>query len=235
MMKTSTLKGFAAALVPVMLASCAQLPVEGTALTNEQRAEAQKTCIAQHTAVGAIGGAILGMLISSKQDRTQGALIGAAAGGALAYSIAWGKCLRYYSDVNTFPVADARQTAAAIGYVASRGNLVKIQNFSVNPSQVTPGGSFNQQGSYYVMAPDGQRDVKVVETRTVHFYDPQEKAWKELGSEETPITAALGTRRTEGNIGMPREVAEGRYRVTLKVAALGVSDQASQELVIRKS
>lgn len=235
MMKIRTQKTVAACLVPALLLGCAQLPAPGTALTADQRAEAQKSCIAQYTALGALGGALLGMMLSSKQDRGQGAAVGAVAGGALAYSIAWGKCLAYYSDVNSFPVADARQTAAAIGYQPARGNLVRIQNFTVTPSQVVPGGSFNQLGSYVVMAPDGTRDVKVVETRTVHFFDPQEKAWKELGSEDTPITAALGTRRSEGHIGMPKEVAEGRYRVTLKVSALGVSDQASQEIVIRKA
>jgi len=34
---------------------------------------------------------------------------------------------------------------------------------------------------------------------------------------------------------MPQEVAEGRYRITFKVAALGREDKASQEVVIRKS
>lgn len=234
-LKLLTQRLIAASLVPVMLASCAQLPVEGTALTNDQRAEAQKTCVAQYTAVGAVGGAILGMLLSGSKDRTQGAFVGAAAGGALAYSIAWGKCLKYYSDVNSFPVADARQTAATIGYDARQGNLVRIERFSVTPDHVAPGGTLNLAGSYYVMSPDGQRDVKVVETRTVHFYDPQEKAWKELGSEESSVVVAQGTRRSDGRTGMPREVAEGRYRVTFKVAALGREDQASQEIVIRKA
>lgn len=58
---------------------------------------------------------------------------------------------------------------------------------------------------------------------------------KELGSEESSVTAAQGTRRSDGRTGMPQEVAEGRYRITFKVAALGREDKASQEIVIRKS
>ena len=234
-MRVSTQRRIALSLVPALLLACAQLPKEGTALTTDQRAEAQKTCVAQYTAAGAVGGALLGMLISGGNNRVQGALIGGAAGGALAYSIAWGKCLQLYSDVNSFPVADARQTATTIGYDPRQGNLVRIERFTVTPSQVAPGGTLNLAGSYYVMSPDGQRDVKVVETRTVHFYDPQERAWKELGSEESSVTAAQGTRRSDGRTGMPQEVAEGRYRITFKVAALGREDKASQEIVIRMS
>lgn len=235
MMSVQFRSGVVKVLVPMLLVSCAQLPPEGTALTAEQRESAQKSCIAQYTAVGALGGALLGILVSSSSDRTQGALIGAAAGGAIAYSIAWGKCLRYYADVNSFPVADARQTAAAIGYQPSKGQLVKIDKFTVAPAQLRPGDKLQLQASYYVMAPDGAQDIKVVETRTVHFYDPEENAWKELGSEQTPLTAALGTRRSDGSVGMPAEVAEGRYRITFKVSALGLSDQVAQEVMIRKS
>ena len=234
-MKNRIQRKIAALVMPVLLLACAPLPKEGTALTTDQRAEAQKSCIAQYTAVGAVGGALVGMLISGGKDRWQGALIGGAAGGALAYSIAWGKCLKHFSDLNSFPVADARQTAATIGYEPRQGNLVRIERFTVTPQQVAPGGSLDLAGSYYVMSPDGQRDVKVVETRTVHFYDAQERSWKELGSEETALTAAQGTRRADGRTGMPTEVAEGRYRVTFKVAALGREDTASQEIVIRKS
>jgi hypothetical protein len=218
-----------------LLTACTPLPKVGTQLTDQQRSDAQKSCVMQYTALGAIGGSLLGMLMSSDKDRGKGAALGAAAGGALAYSVAWGKCLKYYSNTNSFPVADAQQTALAVGYTPSRGNVVRIQNFTVMPDQLAPGGSLNLRGSYYVMSPDGQKEVKVIETRTVHYFNPQDNAWKELGSEETPITAALGTRRSEGQTGMPKEVAEGRYRVTFTVRALDKQDQASQEIVIKKA
>lgn len=234
-MRQTSLRVLSALMMPVMLVSCAALPPPGTPLTEKQRAEAQQGCINQYVLGGAVGGALLGMLISSKRDRAQGAVLGAAAGGALAYSFAWGKCLAYYSDVNSFPVADARQTAANVGYVPSRGNEVRIQNFSITPATLKAGGMFKFNGSYYVMSPDAQQQVKVTETRTIHFFDPEDNTWKELGTENTPLTAALGTRRADGQVSMPNEVAEGRYRVTFKVSALGREDQASQEIVIKKS
>lgn len=235
-MKDPTLRRLAALLAPTLtLAACAPLPKAGTALTEQERADAQKNCVAQYTALGVVGGTLLGLLTSSKDDRVKGAAIGAAAGGALAWSIAWGKCLKYFANTNSFPVADARATALAVGYTPQRGNEVRVQSFTVTPAMLAPGGNLNLAGSYYVMAPGDQKDVKVVETRTVHFYNADDKAWKELGSDETTVTAALGTRRSEGQTGMPREVAEGRYRVTFKVSALDRQDQASQEITIKKS
>lgn len=234
-MRQKTLRVLSTVMMPVMLVSCAALPPPGTPLTDQQRAEAQQSCVSQYVIGGAVGGALLGMLVSGKKDRAQGAALGAAAGGALAYSFAWGKCLAYYSNVNSFPVADARQTATNVGYVPSRGNEVRIQNFTVTPAEIKAGGQLKLNGSYYVMSPDAQQQVKVIETRTVHFFDPEDKTWKELGSETTPITVALGTRRAEGQTSMPNEVAEGRYRVTFKVSALGREDQASQEITINKS
>ncbi|GAB4398229.1 MAG: hypothetical protein OHK0048_09170 [Rhodoferax sp.] len=222
-------------VIPALLAACAALPPPGTRLTAEQRAQAQKNCINQYVVGGAIGGALLGMLVSSNKDRAQGAVVGAIAGGALAHSYAWGKCLAYYNDTNSFPVADAQQTATQVGYNPARGNEVKIQNFTVTPAMLAPGGTLRLAGSYYVMAPNAQQQVKVTETRTVHYLDPSDNSWKELGSETTPVTAALGTRRSEGQTGMPAEVAEGRYRVTFKVSALGREDERSQEIEIKKS
>lgn len=234
-MNKPTARKVAVALLPVLLLACATPPPPGTKLTAQQRTEAQQSCVNQYVVGGAIGGALLGMLVSSKQDRFQGAAAGAAVGGVLAYSIAWGKCLAQFSDINSYPVADAQQTAAAVGYSPSRGNEVRIQSFTISPNQIAPGNDLNLKGSYYVMSPERQQQVKVIEKRTVHFYDPQEKTWKELGSEETPVTAALGSRRSEGQTGMPKEVAEGRYRVTFKVSALGREDEKSQEVIIKKT
>jgi len=89
-------------------------------------------------------------------------------------------------------------------------------------------------GAYYVMAPEGTQEVKVTETRTLHYFDPSGSNWKELGSVDNEITSALGTRRAEGNFDIPSDVPEGKYKVTLKVSAQGKEDLASQELTVRK-
>ncbi len=216
----------------LLVNGCATLPEPGTPLTPEQRQKAQRDCMVQYTVVGGIGGALLGNLFGGN---TRSTVIGAVAGSALGYAVAWGHCLSHYSNLSSFPVADAQQTAQQVGWQPSRGNEVKIQNFAISPREVRPGGAVDLGGSYYVMGPAGTRDVKVTETRTVHFYDPGEKQWKELGSVDQNVTAALGTRRAEGRFDLPADVPEGRYRVSLKVAALGRSDEVGQEIVVRKA
>ena len=58
-----------ATMLPVMLSACVSMPPPGTRLTDAQRADAQKSCINQYVVGGAVGGALFGMLISSKRDR----------------------------------------------------------------------------------------------------------------------------------------------------------------------
>ncbi len=210
--------------------ACAPLPPPGTPLTPEQRASAQRQCIATYTVVGTLGGAALGALFG----KGEGALIGAAAGGALAFAIAWGHCLSAYSDLKSYPVAGAQETAERTGYNPSQGNVIKIEDYSLDPTGVAPGGKVRMNGAYYVLAPDGQRDIKVVETRSLSFLDPEKNEWKELGAVDQEVMAAIGTRRAEGNFDIPPDAPEGQYRIALKVAANGKYDQLSRDLTVKK-
>lgn len=221
-------------IVVFLLTSCGPLPPPGTALTPQEREEAQNSCIAKYTTLGAIGGAAVGLLLGGKKTKGEGALIGAAAGGALAFALAYGKCLAMFSDLNSYPLTGAQETALRVGYNPSQGYITKIENFYVDPTGVSPGGKVQLNGSYYIMAPEGTTDVKVTETRTVSYYDPAEKQWKDLGSVPQEITSALGTRRAEGSFDMPKDVPEGNYRITLMVEANGKRDQISSDLMVKK-
>lgn len=221
-----------AAVAVALISSCANMPPPGTALTADQRQQAQRDCMLQATAMGAIGGAALGAIIGGN---TRGTLTGAAVGGVLTAAIAWGQCLSYYSDLRSFPLADAQATSAQTGWVPARGNEVRVQRFSAAPVQVRTGSSVSLDGAYYVMAPGDVRDVKVVETRTVSYFDPSQNAWKDLGSIDQTVTTSLGTRRAEGTFELPPDVPAGRYRIALKVDALGKSDTAAQEIMVSKA
>jgi hypothetical protein len=228
-MNTQMMKLIAILVLTAFLTVSCGLPPAGTALTPEQRASAQKSCIAQYTAGGAVLGGIAGYFIGRGGT---GAAVGAVAGGALAFMIAWGKCMEYYSDMRSFPVAGAAETAQRVGYTPSQGYVTKIESFDITPKQTVPGQGVKTTGSYYVMAPQGAKEVKVTETRTVAYLDGNE--WKELGSIPQDVVAGLGTRRADGSFDLPTDVAEGRYRVTMKVAANGVEDQKSRELIVKK-
>ena len=143
-----------------LLNACATTPPPGTALTPEERAKAQKQCIANYTAAGAatgaLTGALTGILASGGRRQTQGALVGGAAGavtgGALAFLSAYGYCMALFSDLNSFPVAGAQETAQKIGYTPQQGNMVKIESFILNPDGIYPGGHSEVQGEPGVLA-----------------------------------------------------------------------------------
>jgi len=231
-MNATGMKLIAVLVISAFFVVSCGLPPAGTALTPEERASAQRSCILQYTAGGAVLGGIAGALIGGRHSWGTGAAVGAAAGGAIAFAIAWGKCMEYYSNLQSFPVAGANETAQRIGYTASQGNVTKIESFDVNPTQTSPGKGVKTTGSYYVMAPSGAKEVKVTETRTVSYLDGNE--WKELGSIPQDVTAGLGTRRADGSFDLPPDMAEGRYRVSMKVAANGVEDQKTKELLVKK-
>lgn len=221
-------------VVAALLAACAVQPPVGTAMTDEERSKAKRECITHYTVVGSLGGAILGILTGSKKKKGSAAALGAVAGGAIGAALAWGHCMNLYSDLNSYPVADAAATARKVGYTASKGNQIKIQDFRVDPSAIAPGKEVKLAGNYYVMAPDSQKEVKVTETRTVSYYDEAEKEWKELGSVDAQVTSALGTRKAEGRFELPDDVPEGRYRIDFKVASLGKEDVVSREIEVKK-
>jgi len=210
-------------------------PPPGTPLTKEEREKAKQACILKYTAGGVITGALMGLLL---ERDLKGAIIGAAVAGTLAFAIAWGACLKYYSDLKSFPIADASQTAQRIKYDPLRGVIVKIENLNLAPNPVSPGDKVQMGATYYVMAPDKTKEIKVTETRTVYYYDETgisgAKGWKELGSVDYEVTAEPGTRKAEGDFELPEQVPEGKYKITLKISAEGVSHEAFQELIVKK-
>jgi hypothetical protein len=226
-------KGTVLALVfAFLLSSCAgMLPDPNTITTEQERVSARNKCIAMYTAGGALGGALLGVLV--KGD-IKGAAIGAAAGGAIGFAYAWGKCLSLYSTLKSQPVASYTETAQQVNYKPSQGQVVKIQDFSLIPPQVSPGAAVKMGGSYYILAPEGTKEMKVTETRVVKYYDPSKKQWVDLGQVDQEITAAPGSRKADGNFDIPKDVPEGQYKVAFKVSAGGKEDMVERDLTVKK-
>jgi len=200
-----------------LLSSCASvLPDPSQIRTEEERIDARNKCIAMYTAGGAAAGALLGGLIGSDW---KAAGIGAPMGGGLAFLAAWGHCLNLYSTLQSTPVAGYQQTAQQVGYNPTQGNMTKIQGFNVTPGTINPGQTVNLGGSYYVMAPQGAKEMKVTETRYVKFFDPSKNEWTNLGGIDQEITAAPGLRKADGKFDIPKDVPEGKYRIGFKVAS----------------
>ena len=215
-----------------LLSSCASvLPDPSQIRTEEERVDARNKCIAMYTAGGAAAGALVGGLIGGDW---KAAGIGALVGGGFGFLVAWGHCLSLYSTLQSQPVAGYQQTAQQVGYNPSQGNVTKIQSFNVTPGTITAGQTANLGGSYYVMAPEGAKEMKVTETRYVKFFDPSKNEWTNLGAVDQEITAAPGLRKADGKFDIPKDVPEGKYRIGFKVASAGKEDTVERDLVVKK-
>lgn len=215
-----------------LLSSCASvLPDPSQIRTEEERVDARNKCIAMYTAGGAAAGALVGGLIGGDW---KAAGIGALVGGGFGFLVAWGHCLSLYSTLQSQPVAGYQQTAQQVGYNPSQGNVTKIQSFNVTPGTITAGQTANLGGSYYVMAPEGAKEMKVTETRYVKYFDPSKNEWTNLGAVDQEITAAPGLRKADGKFDIPKDVPEGKYRIGFKVASAGKEDTVERDLVVKK-
>lgn len=215
-----------------LLSSCASvLPDPSQIRTEEERIDARNKCIAMYTAGGAAAGALAGALIGGDW---KAAGIGALVGGGFGFLVAWGHCLSLYSTLQSTPVAGYQQTAQQVGYNPSQGNVTKIQGFNVTPGSITPGKTVNLGGSYYVMAPQGSKEMKVTETRYVKFFDTSKNEWTNLGAVDQEITAAPGLRKADGKFDIPKDVPEGKYRIGFKVASAGKEDVVERDLAVKK-
>jgi len=131
-------------------------------------------------------------------------------------------------------MTEMRAQAERFGTEVIQGNVTKVQSFNVSPGTITPGQTVNLGGSYYVMAPEGAKEMKVTETRYVKFFDPSKNEWTNLGGVDQEITAAPGLRKADGKFDIPKDVPEGKYRIGFKVASAGKEDTVERDLVVKK-
>lgn len=215
-----------------VFSSCSYfLPDPDQIRTTEERRSARIRCISGYTAGAAGAGALVGWLI---QGGGKGAAIGAAAGGALGFALAWGHCLKYYSTLHSETVAGYDESARKIGYEPSQGHVVRIEDFFLNPSGATAGGTVDFKGKYYVMAPPQSKDLQVTETRVLEFYDPEKRKFVSLGDVDRVITVAPGLRSADGQFDIYEKAPAGKYKIKFIVSSHGKQDQIARELTVKQ-
>jgi hypothetical protein len=172
---------------------------------------------------GALAGAVAGALID-KKDPWRGALIGLMGGATTA-----GAACFAVAKFSSTQVKDYQQTQQAIGYRPSQGTVVRVDSFTVQPTTVSPGQKLTFGAEYYVMTPEQEADLPVVERMIVSFYDEQTKQWKELGRTQNQVTMKPGTRQIPpSQINTPAKPLSQSYRVALQVEHDKVTDGKSQ-------
>jgi hypothetical protein len=172
---------------------------------------------------GALAGAMAGALID-KKDPLRGALIGLVGGATTA-----GAACFAVAKFSSTQVKDYQQTQQATGYRPSQGTVVRVDSFTVEPTTVSAGQKLTFGAEYYVMTPEREADLPVVERMIVSFYDEQTKEWKELGRTQSEVTMKPGTRQIPpSQINTPAKPLSQRYRVALQVEHDKVTDGKSQ-------
>jgi hypothetical protein len=176
---------------------------------------------------GALGGAAIGAFVDHR-NALRGALIGAVAG-----ALAGGATCFAVARFSSIPIKDYQQTQAETGYRPTEGTVVRVDSFKVEPRTVSPGQKLTFSGEYYVMTPDQNQDLPVVESMIVSFYDDKTRQWREVGRTQNAVTIKPGKRRINpADITAPQEPPAQRIQVALQVDHQQIFDQKSQDVLM---
>ncbi|HEY7493818.1 MAG TPA: hypothetical protein VIH59_22275 [Candidatus Tectomicrobia bacterium] len=176
---------------------------------------------------GALAGAAAGAALS-RNNPGLGALLGAVAGGVVA-----GATCFTIAQAASRQIRDYSQTQQTVGYRPNQGIVTRVDQLSVDPPTIAPKQDFTLHSQYVVMTPNQSTDLQVVETVIVSAYDEKTQTWKEMGRPARQVTIAPGTRQYEQKLTMPANPPSQRFLVAFQVAHENVTDQKSQELLVR--
>jgi len=190
------------------------LALTGCASLEQQVSEHPGTAIG--AVAGAAGGAILGGLIfKSTTGAVIGGLLGGLAGGAIGSATEAQK-------------QDQASTNRDYGYRANQGTLVRIEEVSVTPSQVRPGGTLNLAVQYALLTPRPDQEVTVAERWNISYKG------QTTGSPVHTVRHPGGTWAGSLPITLPNNARTGTYRVAVTVEAEGKSDTMDATFTVRR-
>jgi hypothetical protein len=168
---------------------------------------------------GALGGAATGAAL--------GAIIGAATGspatgawiGAASGALVGGVGAYLYAEHQNNEIRSSQAAAQYSNYNPSQGNMVSVNETSVNPSVAHPGQQVNLGMTYTVLSPDNA-PTSVTLVREVHF------GGQMVGQPyQATVTNANGTFTDSVAYSLPSNASFGSYTVTSRVISSYGSDQ----------
>lgn len=175
---------------------------------------------------GGLLGAAVGAAVDSK-NRGRGALIGAAIGAVGAM----GACFAIASYQNT-EVANYDTTTQQVDYQPMSGDVIRITEFAIEPSAVNAGQEVAFNAQYYVMTPNPNQEITVIETRTIKAFDQDTNSYNELGSTTSEVTMKPGTRMGSGVLNINGLTPDGNYLLAFSVEYAGKRAEAERPLTI---
>ena len=156
--------------------------------------------------VGGAGGALIGGLASGGTGAVIGGLAGVLTGGVIGH------------------VLDRQErgraaTAETLAYAEEKGNIVRIEEVSLNPQAIRPGETLNVNVQYAIITRDGTAPVRVREIR--HIYHQGEL----VGNPVLAVERTDGTYWSTLPIVLPASATPGRYEVVVGVEMNGALDR----------
>ena len=169
-------------------------------------------------AVGAATGAVAGAVLGSKGHKTEtaiiGGLVGALVGGAIGH---------YAFDAKR----TREETAKRYDYQTSTGTMVRIENVSAVPDNVSPGEKVELKITYAVLAPDPQSVISITETREIR------REGELVGKPEVNVSHNGGTYTSSIPIFMPSDAKKGRYNAIMTVQTQNAKDSKETTFYVK--
>jgi len=190
------------ASVFLVVTSCASVPEEH---------KGAATGAGVGAATGAVLGAVVGRDVSSA---VIGGLLGALVGGAIGH---------YYSDQKK----TRNETASQYGYRSTQGNMLRLEEASVVPQTVSPGGTVEMKMTYAVLTPAETTEVRVIEKREIRHNGEL------VGNPEVTVTHKGGTYTSSIPLTLPADAKKGLYVVTNTVQSGTLSEQLQSAFTVR--
>jgi outer membrane lipoprotein SlyB len=162
------------------------------------------------TAVGAgaggAGGAVIGGLASGGTGALVGGLSGVLAGGVIGHLLERQERTR-------------AATSEAMAYTDEKGNVVRIEEVSLNPQAIRPGETVNVNVQYAIVSRAGTEPVRVREIRHIYYQGEL------VGDPVVAVQRLDGTYWSTLPIKLPESATPGRYDVVVGVEMNGALDR----------
>ncbi len=166
-------------------------------------------------AIGGGGGALIGGLAGGTQGAVIGGLAGILAGGVIG-------------NLLDRQERNREATAQTVEYTPSQGNLVRIEEVSVNPQSVRVGQTVNVMTRYAVLTPHGSAPTQVREVRQIYHNG------QIVGNLALEIDRVDGTYKSTLPITLPAGAGPGRYDVVARIELGGTQDSSESHFTVTR-
>lgn len=197
-------KAIAFLMVSVFLivTSCASIPEEHKGATTG-------------AGIGAVTGAVLGAVVGhDTKSAVIGGVLGALVGGVVGH---------YYSDQKK----TRSETADQYGYRSTQGSMLRVEDASVVPQTLSPGGTVEMKLTYAVLTPSEATELNVIEKREIRLNGEL------VGNPQVSVVRKGGTYTSSIPLTLPSDAKKGLYVVTNKVYSDNLSEEIQSAFTVR--